>query len=78
VKGTLRPSGIVKGIPPRLNKKAKTFNWAGGVNLRLEAKENSDVRLLALPEKPGTRIQDIFHQKAFHVPIPVIDINPVR
>jgi len=32
VKGTLHSSGIVKGIPPRLNKKAKTFNWAGGVN----------------------------------------------
>ncbi len=40
-KGALGPSGIVKGIPPRLNKKSKTFNWAGGVNLRsarLEAK----------------------------------------
>jgi len=29
----VNPSGIVKGIPPRLNKKSKTFNWAGGVNI---------------------------------------------
>jgi len=36
------PSGIVKGISPRLNKKSKTFNWAGGVNLRLKAKAESD------------------------------------
>jgi len=26
------PSGIVKGIPPQLNKKSKTFNWAGGAD----------------------------------------------
>jgi len=33
----LRPPAIAgherAGIPPRLNKKSKTFNWAGGVNI---------------------------------------------
>ena len=26
----------------------------------------------------GLRIWDIFHQKAFHIPIPVINIDPIR
>jgi hypothetical protein len=46
--------------------------------LRQEAKENSDVRLLALLEKPGVRIQDIPHPKTSHIPILVIDIDPIR
>ena len=46
-KGALGPSEICcafhgVNIPPRLNKKSKTFNWAGGVNLRLKAKAESD------------------------------------
>ena len=31
---SVRQFRIPKGISPRLNKKSKTFNWAGGVNLR--------------------------------------------
>jgi len=34
--------------------------------------------LPALLEKQGVWIQDIFHQKAFLIPIPVIDVDPIR
>jgi hypothetical protein len=46
--------------------------------LKAKEKEKSDVRLPALFKKPGVRIQDIFHQKTFHIPIPVINVDPIR
>ena len=46
--------------------------------MRLKAKEKSDVRLPALLEKPGVRIEDISHPRISHIPIFVIDIDPIR
>ncbi|MBW2003305.1 MAG: hypothetical protein JRI72_01650 [Deltaproteobacteria bacterium] len=55
--GALCPSGIIKGISPRLNKKSKTFNWAGRASLRLKAKARGAMWDL------GLRIADLAKTK---------------